>query len=160
MESVRHRDENLLVVAAVQGYSERHSISGRQAFELLRSNGVLKMVRDNYATLHTQGMWESADFAEDVMRLRRSRPVPEPGGEEPAVTVVYKGRDLSSLVALKTELIAAELAERLGTDFDTALGRFLDSRTYEVLMSPGTLMWGENAAFVVDEYLRERPLPG
>jgi hypothetical protein len=43
--------------------------------------------------------------------------------------MIYKGKDLSSLVAMKTELIAAELAERLGTDFDTALGQFLRSRT-------------------------------
>jgi uncharacterized protein (DUF2249 family) len=62
-ESVRRRGENLLVVAAVQGYSERHSISGRQAFEVLRSGGVLEMVRDHYPTLHTQGLQES--------RLRR-----------------------------------------------------------------------------------------
>ncbi|MDR1185992.1 MAG: DUF3791 domain-containing protein [Bifidobacteriaceae bacterium] len=70
---MRQRDENLLVVAAVQGYAERHSIPGHQAFELLRSNGVLQTVRDNYATLHTQGLWESADFAEDVMRLKQAQ---------------------------------------------------------------------------------------
>jgi hypothetical protein len=70
LESVRERDENLLVVAAVQGYAARHAIPGGEAFDLLRSNGVLAMIRHNYATLHTQAFWESADFAEDVMRVR------------------------------------------------------------------------------------------
>jgi hypothetical protein len=71
------------------------------------------------------------------------------------MSVVYKGKDLTSLVVMKTELIVAELAERQNADFDTILGQFLQSRTYENLLNPITLMWGENAAFIADEYERE-----
>jgi hypothetical protein len=71
-ESLRERDENLLVVAAVQGYSSRHAISDHRAFELLRANGVLKLIREHYSTLHTQSLSESAEFAEDVMRWKQA----------------------------------------------------------------------------------------
>ena len=67
MDDERTRDENLLVVAAVEGYSRRHHICGHETIELFRQHGLLQLIRDNYPTLHTQSLDESVGFAEDVL---------------------------------------------------------------------------------------------
>jgi predicted phosphoadenosine phosphosulfate sulfurtransferase len=67
----------------------------------------------------------------------------------------YKGDDLTAYMIFKIEKIAAIIAEKEGAAFDSAYARFLASETYRILQRPDTLMWGENAEFVVDEYYRE-----
>ncbi|MDR0627661.1 MAG: DUF3791 domain-containing protein [Bifidobacteriaceae bacterium] len=67
MDDERTRDENLLVVAAVEGYSRRHQRPAREAIDLMSRTGVLQVIRRNYRTLHSQSLEESADFAEDVL---------------------------------------------------------------------------------------------
>jgi hypothetical protein len=67
MEAEKTRDENLLVVAAVEGYSRRHHIPTSETIELFSSKGLLQLIRENYPVLHTQSLDESADFAEDVL---------------------------------------------------------------------------------------------
>jgi hypothetical protein len=61
------RDSNLMVVAAVVGYADRHDISVVAAFDMLRRHDVLALIRENYETLHTQSFDESVGFAEDVI---------------------------------------------------------------------------------------------
>jgi hypothetical protein len=61
------QDENLLVVAAVEGYARRHQLSARDTFDLFERRGVISLVRKHFGTLHTQAMEESVDFAEDVL---------------------------------------------------------------------------------------------
>jgi hypothetical protein len=63
----RTRDENLLVVAAVEGYSRRHHLPASQTIATFAGVGLLQVIRDNYAVLHTQGLDEAVDFAEDVL---------------------------------------------------------------------------------------------
>jgi hypothetical protein len=63
----RDRDENLLVVAAVEGYALKHNVSARDALELFDKHGLLAIIRAHYGALHTQALDESAAFAEDVL---------------------------------------------------------------------------------------------
>jgi len=69
---------------------------------------------------------------------------------------LYKGNDLTTLILFKAEKIASIIAEQEASAFDAAYAKFLTSKTYGLLQRPETLMWGENAEFVVDEYYREQ----
>jgi hypothetical protein len=61
------REKNLIIVAAIDQYADVHGISNLEAFELFNRFGLLKLLRDNYDTLHTQGLFEGAMFAEDYI---------------------------------------------------------------------------------------------
>jgi hypothetical protein len=67
MISNANRDANLLVVAAVTGYSLNHGITGKEALSRFDRFGIVKKIRDNYETLHTQSLDESTAFAEDIL---------------------------------------------------------------------------------------------
>jgi hypothetical protein len=68
---------------------------------------------------------------------------------------VYKGKNLTSIIWLKTEKVAEILAERETLNFDDALEVFMKSRTYALLQDTGTLLWAESSPFIVDDYYRE-----
>jgi uncharacterized protein YhbP (UPF0306 family) len=61
------RDENLLVVAAVEGYSIKHGISAKETLTIFDQKNLIDIIRSHYETLHTQSLSESAAFAEDVL---------------------------------------------------------------------------------------------
>jgi hypothetical protein len=61
------RDENLLVVAAVEGYSRRHRLSARATFDAFQAAGVIASIRKHSGVLHTLALEESVDFAEDLL---------------------------------------------------------------------------------------------
>jgi hypothetical protein len=61
------RDENLLVVVAVEGYSRRHQLSARATFDAFQAAGVIASIRKHFGVLHTQALEESIDFAEDLL---------------------------------------------------------------------------------------------
>jgi len=65
--SQKERDANLLVVAAVQGYSLKHGIPASKTAELFFRKGLFDIIRSNYEVLHTQSLDTSASFAEDVL---------------------------------------------------------------------------------------------
>ena len=67
MTSKRERDANLLVVAAVQGYSLKHGIPASETAVLFSHKGLFDIIRANYEVLHTQSLEESASFAEDIL---------------------------------------------------------------------------------------------
>jgi hypothetical protein len=71
-EDSRERIQNLIVVAAVDGYAAEHALKPVDAFDLFDRNGLFQVLRDNYETLHTQGLDEGARFAADYL-LRRGR---------------------------------------------------------------------------------------
>ena len=68
----RARDENLLVVAAVEGYARRHRLPARTVIELFVSCGLLQLIRQSYPVLHTQSLDETVEFAEDVLARARA----------------------------------------------------------------------------------------
>jgi hypothetical protein len=61
------RDENLMIVVAVEGYSHKHKISPQETLSLFIQNDVNRLIRRNYGALHTQGFDEPLLFAEDVL---------------------------------------------------------------------------------------------
>ena len=67
MHDLKSRDENLLVVAAVEGYALKHGISAKEAISLFFQKDLMRTIRSNYGALHTQSLSESVAFAEDVL---------------------------------------------------------------------------------------------
>jgi len=70
--------------------------------------------------------------------------------------IIYNGQELTFFIALKIEHIVSIIAEKEKIYFDSAYTNFLSSRIYESLQNPASLLWAENAEFIVDEYYRER----
>jgi len=73
-ESVRRssteREENLLVVVAVEEYSRRHGISAHETLGLFLKFGIIDSIRQCYETLHTQDIYECVEFAEDILKRK------------------------------------------------------------------------------------------
>jgi len=68
---------------------------------------------------------------------------------------VYKGKDISFLVVRKIEQVVSLIAEKKNKTFEEAYSYFLNSQTYIALQNTNTLMWFENAEFIVEEYLND-----
>ena len=63
----RERDENLMIVTAVEGYSFKQNMNEKDVFELFSRHDIFNLLRSQYDTLHTQSLDESISFAEDVL---------------------------------------------------------------------------------------------
>ena len=63
-------DENLLVVVAVEEYARRHGISAHDTLALFLKYGITESIRQCYATLHTQDIYECVSFAEDILKRK------------------------------------------------------------------------------------------
>ena len=61
------RNENLIIVAAVERYASMHGIGVVEAFDLFKSYDLFSILRENYNTLHTQDLFEGASFAADYI---------------------------------------------------------------------------------------------
>jgi hypothetical protein len=68
----------------------------------------------------------------------------------------YKGKNLTTLVLHKIELVAARLAEKENRNFEDCYKDFSESKTFKNLRDTETLLWAESAEFIVDDYERER----
>ena len=66
------RDQNLMLVYAVEGYSWRHNLSEKDVIALFRKHRINELIRKNYNALHTQDLDESISFAEDVLSWKQS----------------------------------------------------------------------------------------
>ncbi|MDR2898532.1 MAG: DUF3791 domain-containing protein [Spirochaetaceae bacterium] len=69
MTNTQH-EENLLVVVAVEEYARRHKIPTHEALALFLTFGITDSIRQCYATLHTQDIYESVSFAEDILKRK------------------------------------------------------------------------------------------
>ena len=67
----------------------------------------------------------------------------------------YKGKNLTSLILTKTEHVASIIADKDGRSFEDSYRDFLLSRAYRNLVDTETLLWGESAEFIADDYYRE-----
>ncbi len=65
------RDENLMIVIAVEGYSHKHKISPQDTLSLFMRNDINRLIRKNYGALHTQSFDEPLLFAEDVLARKQ-----------------------------------------------------------------------------------------
>ena len=65
------RDQNLMIVYAIEGYSWRHNLPEKDVMTLFRKHGINDLIRKNYNALHTQDLDESISFAEDVLTWKQ-----------------------------------------------------------------------------------------
>jgi len=61
------RNENLIIVAAVERYASMHAIDVVEAFDMFKKYDLFAILRENYDTLHTQDLFEGALFADDYI---------------------------------------------------------------------------------------------
>ena len=64
------KEENLLVVVAVEEYARRHKISAHETLEIFLKFGITDAIRQCYDTLHTQDIFECVSFAEDILKRK------------------------------------------------------------------------------------------
>jgi len=69
-ESSTKREENLLIVVAVEEYSRRHKIPANETLKLFAKFGIMDSIRQCYETLHTQDIYECVEFAEDILKRK------------------------------------------------------------------------------------------
>jgi hypothetical protein len=68
----KERDQNLMLVAAVEGYSQRYKMEPCDVLKLFIKNNINGLIRSQYETLHTQSLDESISFAEDILNRVRT----------------------------------------------------------------------------------------
>jgi hypothetical protein len=71
----------------------------------------------------------------------------------------YKEKNISFVVSIKIEHTVDLLAQKENRSFDEVYAEFLESNTYRAIQDTRSLMWYENAEFIVDEYYREKSCP-
>jgi len=76
--------------------------------------------------------------------------------ETPFDKTMYNGQDLSFLIVQKIEQVVSLIAEKENILFDSAYKNFSVSRIYTILQNTASMLWAENAAFITDEYYREK----
>ena len=64
------RNENLIIVAAVEQYANMHGIGVVEAFDLFKKHDLFSILRECYDTLHTQDLFEGAFFADEYIARR------------------------------------------------------------------------------------------
>jgi hypothetical protein len=69
---------------------------------------------------------------------------------------VFNGEDISFIVLIQIEQTISLLAQKENRGFDEVYSEFVESNTYRAIQEPRSLMWYENAEFIVDEYYREK----
>ena len=67
------RDQNLMLVYAIEGYAKRHGISENEAFSIFKKYDINNYFRKYYGVLHTQGFDEDVFFAEDLIERAREK---------------------------------------------------------------------------------------
>jgi hypothetical protein len=73
-----------------------------------------------------------------------------------ASTYIYKGKNISFVIVIKLDHTVSLLAQKENRPFDEVYADFLESNTYRAIQDTRSLMWYENAEFIVDEYYREK----
>ncbi|MDR0546084.1 MAG: DUF3791 domain-containing protein [Dysgonamonadaceae bacterium] len=66
----RKRDENLMLVSAVEQYADKYKMPTATAFALFDKYGINKLIRYHYNALHTQSLDESFYFADDILKRK------------------------------------------------------------------------------------------
>jgi hypothetical protein len=66
----QQRDENLMLVSAVELYANKYNMPTLAVFNLFDKYGVNTLIRHHYNALHTQSFDESFYFAEDVLKRK------------------------------------------------------------------------------------------
>ena len=70
--------------------------------------------------------------------------------------IIFNGQELNFLISQKIEQIANIISEKEGITFDCAYAGFSSSSVHKSLQNTASMLWTENAEFIVDEYYREK----
>ena len=70
--------------------------------------------------------------------------------------IIYNGQDLNFFITQKIENITRIISEKEKISFESAYGNFLSSGIHKSLQNTASMLWTENAEFIVDEYYREK----
>ncbi|MDR2840608.1 MAG: DUF3791 domain-containing protein [Paludibacter sp.] len=65
------RDENLMIVSAVEQYAQQYNLSTATTLDLFGKYGINALIRKHYNALHTQALDESFYFAEDIIKRKQ-----------------------------------------------------------------------------------------
>ncbi|MDR1383079.1 MAG: hypothetical protein LBJ67_04420 [Planctomycetaceae bacterium] len=68
----------------------------------------------------------------------------------------WNKKDITFFTCYKIKQILDLLVQRENRDFEEVYTDFLESNTYQAIQDTGSLMWYENAEFIIDEYYREK----
>lgn len=68
---------------------------------------------------------------------------------------IYKNEDITLDILMKIENVVHLISEKEHKTFDECYIDFAGYATYRALQNTETLMWGESAEFIVDEYFLE-----
>jgi hypothetical protein len=66
----------------------------------------------------------------------------------------FNGKNITTLILNKIELVSELISQKEGISFEDAYKVFLQSKTYQTLCNVDTLLWGENAEYILDDYYR------
>jgi hypothetical protein len=72
LTATNEHDQNLMLVYAVEGYSQRHNLPAKEIIALFQKYGINRLIRENYNAFHTQDLDESISFAEDVLSWKQN----------------------------------------------------------------------------------------
>jgi hypothetical protein len=68
----------------------------------------------------------------------------------------WKEKDITFFSCYKVGQILDILSQKENRAFDEVYAEFLESGVYRAIQDTRSLMWYENAEFIVDEYYREK----
>jgi hypothetical protein len=68
----------------------------------------------------------------------------------------WNKKDITFFTCYKIRQVLDLLARQENRNCDEVYADFLNSNTYQAIQDTGSLMWYENAEFIVDEYYREK----
>ena len=69
---MQQRDENLMLVAAVEQHAQKYGIPTIKSLMIFRQYDVTALIRQHYNTLHTQSLEESFYFADDIIKRKQN----------------------------------------------------------------------------------------
>ena len=69
---IRQRDENLMLVAAIEQYAQKYEIPTVNTLDIFRQYGIIALIRQHYSALHTQPLEESFYFADDIIKRKQN----------------------------------------------------------------------------------------
>ena len=122
--------------------SKQFSNISNEWFDFILSKRLMYSKANDQVSLHTQK-------AVSLLKLRERR-------KTLCDKIIYNGQEISFLLVQKTEHIVSIIADKENISFDSAYSNFSFSGLYKSLQNPASLLWAENAEFIVDEYYREK----
>ena len=66
------KDCNFIVIAAVEGYAQKHGLTVADVIKLFNQHDIISAIRSQYAILHMLDLDEAEGFAEDLLKRAAS----------------------------------------------------------------------------------------